>query len=93
MEHALMDVADVMAANILIRFSDAPVMKASAVDSKLLSGARNFEMGLAFAVDMFVHDTMLIVVDGPQNIFDRLPGVRHVKDVGALMDLLAGMKF
>lgn len=87
-QHAVMDVQDVYSADILIRFSDAEEMKQPLVDSRLLSGARNFEMGLAYGLGK-----KLIVVGGYQNIFDRLANIQHVKDVSALMDLLAGIRF
>lgn len=92
-KHALIDVDDVLRADILIRFSDADEMKKPLVDSKLVSGARMFEMGMAYATNLFAHEMLIIVVGGNQNIFDRLPNVRHVVNVNALYDLLAGMKF
>ena len=86
--HAIMDVTDVLRADTIVRFSDAEQMKQPLVDSKLLSGARNFEMGLAYGANK-----TMIVVGGHQNIFDRLPNIHHVHNVSELMDLLAGMRF
>lgn len=76
-ERAEIDVEDVCAANILVRFSDN--LRVAAVPAHLATGARMFEMGLAWSL----HKT-IIVVGGFQCVFDYLGDIRHVPDVPAL---------
>jgi len=81
--YAYHDYYDVLAADILVRFSDADVMQFPLADSKLVSGARMFEHGIAWVLGK-----RTIVVGGKQNIFDRLDGVEHVDNVDELCKLL-----
>jgi hypothetical protein len=85
--YAYNDYYDVMACDILVRFSDAEAMQEKLSDSKLVSGARHFEHGVAWVLGKRV-----IVVGGKQNIFDRLDGTEHVEDVEELCQLLHGGK-
>jgi hypothetical protein len=101
--NAMHDVEDVIDADYLIRFSDADEMAFPLVASKLCSGARHFEMGLAYALDLaakVLNDRpelgftelamrrLLFVVGGKQNIFDRLPEVMHVEDTEELIRIM-----
>jgi hypothetical protein len=107
--NALHDVEDVLTADAIVRFSDAPEMVWPLVPARLLSGARNFEFGLMYGADLYnqaieVHGLqvftkeghrvtferkLMFVVDGKQNIFDRLPEVMHVKDVNQLYEIMS----
>jgi len=71
------DVADVAAADVLVRFTDD--MSAKTVPVSLISGARMFEMGYAYALGKTI-----VVVGGHQPIFDYLPSIVHVKDLQEL---------
>lgn len=72
-ETALIDVADVRACDALVRFADD--LTEMRVPSHLATGARMFEMGLAYALGKPIY-----VVGGKQNVFDRLPNLIHIKD-------------
>lgn len=104
--NALHDVEDVLAADAIVRFSDAPEMVWPLVPARLLSGARNFEFGVMYTADVIANSLedrtvqayyngnivvgkrrLMFVVDGKQNIFDRLPEVMHVKDVNQLYEV------
>lgn len=98
--NALNDVEDVLTADAIVRFSDAPEMVWPLVPARLLSGARNFEFGLMYAANLFNSifekhpewgiygkQRLMFVVDGKQNIFDRLPEVMHVRDVNQLYEV------
>jgi hypothetical protein len=98
-ENALNDVEDVLSADAIIRFSDAPEMVWPLVPARLLSGARNFEFGLFYGIDYLLKKwnernpdiplprRLLFVVDGKQNIFDRLPEVMHINDINKMYDI------
>ena len=76
---ALTDIEDVRLSDVLVRFSDD--LHFPLVYSHLATGARHFEMGLAWALNK-----RLIVVGGRQNIFDWLEeGVTHLSDTDALI--------
>ena len=83
-ERAYIDLEDVDAADALVRFTDTVPTDVSLVPKHLISGARMFEMGYAKA-----RGKTLYVVGGKQNVFDRLDGIIHVKDVDALISLLS----
>ena len=92
--NALQDVQDVLTADAIVRFSDAPEMVWPLVPARLLSGARNFEFGLMYAADFYNNflawgRKLMFVVDGKQNIFDRLPEVMHLKDVNQLYEVMS----
>src|SRR6266576_1102637 len=72
-ETALIDIQDVRRADVLVRFTDD--LSQPTVPSGLATGARMFEMGLAWAEGIPV-----VVVSGHQQVFDWLPGVTHVKN-------------
>lgn len=76
-ERAQHDVDDVLAADILVRFTDD--LSTPTVPSSLATGARMFEMGLAYAFQKII-----IVVGGHQPIFDYLPNIYHVSGVETL---------
>lgn len=80
-ETALIDVEDVLRADAIVRFSDKEEMGFPLANSKLVSGARMFEMGLAWK-----EGKPIIVVGGHQNVFDYLPNIVHLKDVNSLYD-------
>ena len=73
-ERAAIDLADVDAADTLVRFTDA--LSEQSVDSRLVSCARMVEFGYAKKAGK-----RLYVCGGHQNVFDYLPEVIHVKDV------------
>lgn len=75
------DVEDVLSSDLLVRFTDD--LTSEMVPSRLATGARMFEMGLAYAVGI-----PIVVVAGFQPIFDYLSEVRHVKNVASLKRLL-----
>jgi len=77
-ERAEIDVTDVEAADVLVRFSDD--LSAPMISSSLATGARMVEMGFALAWGKKV-----VVVGGYQPIFDYLPNVIHLKDVDELL--------
>lgn len=81
-ETALYDLADIRDSDVLVRVSDD--LSAPYVASHLATGARMVEMGYALGRGIPV-----VVVGGVQNVFDRLPNVVHVKDVGALKRYLS----
>lgn len=78
------DVADVLRADMLVRFSDD--LSGSTVPAKLATGSRMFEMGLAYA-----KGKQIVVVGGYQPIFDYLPGIVHLRHVDELKHYLAGI--
>jgi nucleoside 2-deoxyribosyltransferase len=80
-ERAYVDLQDVDKADAIVRFADVNLKRK--VDRALVSGARMFEFGYAKA-----RGKTLYVVGGKQNVFDRLDGIVHVKDVDALVRLL-----
>lgn len=80
-QRAQEDVQDVRRADVLVRFTDD--LSGSTVPSRLATGARMFEMGLAYE-----RKIPIIVVGGIQPIFDHLPEVRHVKSIVSLKRLL-----
>lgn len=78
---ALVDVSDVRACDILVRFSDD--LNVETVPAALATGSRMFEMGMAYDAGKPV-----IVVGGYQPVFDYLPNVTHVRDVAELKSYL-----
>lgn len=80
-ERAYIDLADVDAADGIVRFADQ--VSGALTPSRLMSGARHFEFGYAKA-----KGKTLYVVGGRQNVFDRLDGIVHVKDAAELKRLL-----
>jgi len=84
-ERAYIDVADVDRADAIVRFTDPESQEDfSHVPKALLSGARMFETGYAYARGKTIY-----VVGGKQNVFDRLGNIIHVKDVDALVKVLS----
>ena len=81
MEDAFMDVEDLRRADLLVRFSDD--LTKERIPSRLGSGARMFEFGMAWERGM-----PIVVVGGRQNIFDSLPNVTHVTDMNGLLEYL-----
>lgn len=84
MEDAFMDVQDLRAADVLVRFSDN--LEQPTIPAKLGSGARMFEFGMAWERGIPV-----VVVGGKQNIFDNLPNVTHVKSLEELKQYLGAV--
>ncbi len=80
-ERAEIDIYDVGSADVLVRFSDD--LSAPTVPSGLATGARMFEMGMAYVLRK-----PIVVVGGHQPIFDYLPDIIHVKDVAELKQFL-----
>lgn len=83
-ETAFIDVQDVRKADILVRFTDSKFIRQEMVPGHLLSAARMFEFGLAWAEGIPV-----VVVGGIQNVFDRLPNVVHLPNKEALVKFLS----
>ena len=81
-ERALIDVHDVRAADILVRFSDD--LNCENIPAYLGTGSRMVEMGIALERGIPV-----IVVGGHQPVFDHLPQVMHLKDVEELKAYLS----
>jgi len=79
------DVADVRRADMLVRFTDD--LSGSMVPAKLATGARMFEMGMAYE-----RGKRIVVVAGYQPIFDYLPGIIHLRHLGELKSYLAGVQ-
>lgn len=79
------DVADVRKADMLVRFSDD--LSGPTVLARLATGARMFEMGLAYA-----EGKKIVVVGGRQQIFDSLPRIIHLRHVDELKSYLAGVR-
>jgi hypothetical protein len=73
-EDAIRDVADIKECDAFVRFTDD--ISGQFVPSHIASGARMFEMGLAWSLGKPIY-----VVGGKQQIFDRLPNIIHVRDV------------
>jgi hypothetical protein len=83
---ALTDIEDVRRAEVFVRFSDAEEMKFPLVRSRLATGARHFEMGLAWALGR-----PIIVIGGRQHVFDWLEdGIIHLPDTKALIQHFSG---
>lgn len=80
-QRAQTDIDDVAAADVLVRFTDD--LTQPMVSSKLVTGARMFEMGYAYALGKDI-----VVVGGIQPIFDYLPHVVHVENVYQLKEYL-----
>lgn len=86
-ETALMDLADIRSADAIVRFTDYEVTNTinQAVDRTLATGARHFECGYALSQGKAV-----IVVGGPQNVFDYLPNVTHLRTLADLYTFMRG---
>jgi nucleoside 2-deoxyribosyltransferase len=88
-DRAYLDLNDVDRADALVRFTDVYIDREThksqqLVPIHLISGARMFEMGYAKA-----KGKTLYVVGGKQNVFDRLDGVVHIKDVDELYKVMS----
>ena len=83
---ALKDLKDVRKADILVRFTDD--LSKPTVPSRLATGSRMFEMGVAYEREMPV-----VVVGGFQPIFDYLPKIVHVRTLDELRVYLSGYRF
>jgi hypothetical protein len=83
-ETAFIDVQDVRAADILVRFTDPIAQLKGVAPAGLVTGARMFEFGLAWGAGI-----PIVVVGGMQNVFDYLPNVTHLPDVTALKIFLS----
>lgn len=81
-ENAYMDMNDVYACDILVRFSDD--LTTSTTPAKWATGSRMEETGMAHVLGKTI-----IIVGGKQSIFDRFPQRVHVKDIDELLVLLA----
>ena len=84
-ERAEIDEEDVLAADVLVRFSDD--LRATHVPSHLATGARMVEMGMAR-----INGAKIIVVGGQQCIFDWWKEVTHISDVAELKSYLLAFK-
>jgi len=97
-DRAYLDIRDVDEADAIVRFTDDlsiydlfafkpsrfSVAEIIAKLKALISGARHFEFGYAKA-----RGKTLYVVGGKQNVFDRLDGIVHLKDVDELCHVLS----
>lgn len=83
-DRAYLDLRDVDEADAIVRFTDDFPAQANLVAKHFISGARHFEFGYAKA-----KGKTLYVVGGKQNVFDRLDGIVHVKDVDELCQVLS----
>lgn len=81
---ALKDIEDVQDCDVFVRFSDD--LHFPLVYSHLATGARHFEMGLAWVLGKEI-----IVVSGKQQIFDHLEDIIHLPDENALIDYFTGV--
>jgi hypothetical protein len=85
-EMAEIDLYDILAADVFVRFTDDDVhvgKLTKKVPASLATGSRHFECGYAFR-----HGKQIIVVGGYQNVFDYLPTIEHVKNVDELITYL-----
>lgn len=90
-ERAYIDLADVAASDVLVRFTDTletmgaiyDESEAAWVPVNFVTGARHDETGYALGLGKTV-----FVVGGRQNIFDYLDRVIHLKDVEELKQRL-----
>ncbi len=82
---AQMDADDVYAADTLIRFSDD--LSTPTVSSRWCTCSRMEETGMAHA-----WGKNIIIVGGKQSLFDRFANRIHVKDVNALLKLIASIR-
>ncbi len=78
---AQQDKDDVLASNVLVRFTDD--LTPETVPSFLATGSRMVEMGMAIIAGVHV-----LVVGGFQPIFDYLPEVDHLSNVAELKEEL-----
>jgi hypothetical protein len=76
---ALIDIEDIMSCDVFVRFSDD--LGLPLVYSQLATGARHFEMGLAWATFKDI-----IVVGGHQQLFDYLASIVHLPDTESLIN-------
>jgi hypothetical protein len=83
---AEIDVEDVRAADILVRFSDN--LNQETVPSRLATGARMFETGLAYSLGK-----VIVIVGGYQCVFDYLDSCYHVKNITELARFLNARVF
>ena len=83
-ESALIDVEDILAANVLVRISDKELMNRNdLLPSGLVSGARMAGTMLAWREKKHV-----VIMGGRQMAFDYLPGIRVVDDEVGLIDYI-----
>jgi hypothetical protein len=78
------DVVDVRRASMIVRFTDD--LSGPTVPAKLATGARMFEMGMAYE-----RGNKVVIVGGYQPIFDYLPGVIHLRHIDELKTYLRGL--
>lgn len=85
-DRAYLDLNDVAEADAIVRFTDPEFLDTETplVSRALISGARFVEFGYAKALGK-----TLYVVGGKQNVFDRLDGIVHLKDVDELCHVLS----
>lgn len=81
---AIEDLHDVRKATVLVRFTDD--LSSSFVPSKLATGSRMFEMGVAYE-----RGNRVVVVGGHQPIFDYLPKIVHARHLDELRTYLRGL--
>lgn len=79
---AIVDVTDVRASDVFVRFSDD--LSSPTVPSSLATGSRMFEMGLAWSEGI-----PIVVVGGHQPVFDYLSNITHLKDEAELIRYLS----
>lgn len=91
LQRALYDVEDLKIANVLVRYSDATIDQlhtpGNMMAAKLVTGARHTETGMALMLGIPV-----IVIGGPQNVFDFLPQVKHLETTQQMLDYLGGQR-
>ena len=82
-EMAEIDLYDILAADVFVRFTDGDVhvgKLTKTVPASLATGSRHFECGYALR-----HGKPIVVVSGYQNVFDYLSIIKHVKNVDDLI--------
>lgn len=91
LQRALYDVEDIKIANVLVRYSDATIDQlhtpGKMMAAKLVTGARHTETGMALMLGIPV-----IVIGGPQNVFDFLPQVKHLENTQQMLEYLGGQR-
>lgn len=81
-----MDLADVKACDVLVRFSDD--LDRVFVPASLATGARMVEMGVEMGL-AYAMGKRIVVVGGHQPIFDYLPDVIHFDTADAMVAFLS----
>lgn len=77
------DLHDVMAAEMLVAFTEEPAMAPAAGSAR---GGRHVELGYALCIQWLGHSTAIAVIGPRENLFCWLPEIRHYETWPAFLN-------